>query len=126
MQNADAMTLIEQISQDIAEAMRAKDRRASVPLRMVKAAFMNREVQKGRALDEAEAQQVLASLIKQRRDSIEQFGKGGREDLADKEAAEIVILEAYLPPPIDLAGLEQLVDAAVAELAPAVRRTWAG
>ena len=62
---------------------------------------MNREVEKGRALDEAEAQQVIASLIKQRRDSIEQFAKGGRAELAAQETAEIAMLEAYLPPPVD-------------------------
>ncbi len=85
-------------------------------LRMAKAALMNQEVQKGRPLDEAESQQVMTSLIKQRRDSIEQFRKGGRDDLADKEAAEITTLEAYLPPPIDAAGLERLVDDVVTEL----------
>jgi uncharacterized protein YqeY len=110
------MPLIDKISQDIADAMRAKDAVRLGPLRMAKAALMNQEVQKGRALDEAESQQVITSLIKQRRDSIEQFRKGGREELADKEAAEIVTLEAYLPPPIDAAGLEQLVNDVVTEL----------
>jgi uncharacterized protein len=110
------MTFIERISRDIADAMRAKDAARLGPLRMTKAALMNLEVQKGRALDDAESQQVVTSLIKQRRDSIEQFRKGGRDELADKEAAEIVILEAYLPPPIDIAGLEQLVNDVVTEL----------
>ena len=110
------MTFIERISHDIADAMRAKDPARLGPLRMAKAALMNQEVQKGRALDDAESQQVVTSLIKQRRDSIEQFRKGGRDELADKEAAEIVILEAYLPPPIDIAGLEQLVNDVVTEL----------
>ena len=110
------MTFIERISRDIADAMRAKDAARLGPLRMAKAALMNQEVQKGRALDDAESQQVVTSLIKQRRDSIEQFRKGGRDELADKEAAEIVILEAYLPPPIDTAGLEQLVNDVVTEL----------
>ena len=110
------MPLIDTISKDIADAMRAKDAARLGPLRMAKAALMNQEVQKGRALDEAESQQVVTSLIKQRRDSIEQFRKGGRDDLADKEAAEIGTLEAYLPPPIDAAGLEQLVNDVVAEL----------
>ena len=110
------MPLIDTISQDIAGAMRAKDAARLGPLRMAKAALMNQEVQKGRALDDAESQQVVTSLIKQRRDSIEQFRKGGRNELADKEAAEIVILEAYLPPPIDTAGLEQLVNDVVTEL----------
>ena len=110
------MTFIERISQDIANAMRAKDTLRLGALRMAKAALMNQEVQKNRPLDEAESQQVMTSLIKQRRDSIEQFRKGGRDDLADKEAAEIVVLEAYLPAPIDAAGLERVVDEAVTEL----------
>ena len=110
------MTFIERISQDIANAMRAKDPLRLGALRMAKAALMNQEVQKGRALDDAESQQVMTSLIKQRRDSIEQFRKGGRDDLADKEAAEITTLEAYLPAPIDAAGLERIVDEVVTEL----------
>jgi uncharacterized protein YqeY len=109
------MTLIERISQDIASAMRAKDTLRLGALRMAKAALMNREVAKNQALDEAESQQVVASLIKQRRDSIEQFRKGGRDDLADKEAAEITLLEVYLPPPIDPAALERVVDEVIRE-----------
>jgi len=109
------MSLLERISQDIAAAMRAKEQVRLGALRMAKAALMNREVERGRALDEAESQQVMASLIKQRRDSIEQFLKGGRNDLAEKEAAEIVTLEAYLPAPLDQAALERLVDEAIAE-----------
>lgn len=109
------MTLLEQVSRDIADAMRAKDQGRLGALRMAKAALMNKEVEKGKALSDAEMQQVMASLIKQRRDSIEQFQKGGRQDLADKEAAEIVTLEAYLPPPIDTAALEQVVADAIAE-----------
>jgi hypothetical protein len=110
------MTFIERISQDIANAMRAKDPLRLGALRMAKAALMNQEVQKGRPLDEVESQQVMTSLIKQRRDSIEQFRKGGRDDLADKEAAEITTLETYLPAPIDAAGLERIVDEVVTEL----------
>jgi uncharacterized protein len=109
------MKLIDRISEDIAGAIRARDQATLAPLRMAKAALMNREVEKGRPLDEAESQQVIASLIKQRRDSIEQFTKGGRADLASREAAEITALEAYLPPPIDAGDLEREVDAAIAE-----------
>ena len=109
------MTLEERISQDIAGAMRAKDILRLGALRMAKAALMNREVEKGRPLDDAEAQQVMTSLIKQRRDSIEQFTKGGRNDLADKEAAEIAALETYLPAPLDAAAIEQIVDDAIRE-----------
>ena len=109
------MTLMERISADIAAAMKAKDSGTLAPLRMAKAALMNREVEKGRALDEAESQQVIASLIKQRRDSIEQFTQGGRQDLATREAAEIVVLEPYLPPPVDAADLENEIAAVIAE-----------
>jgi uncharacterized protein YqeY len=84
-------------------------------LRMLKAALMNREVERGRALDLPESQQVVASLVKQRRDSIEQFTKGGRQDLADKEAAEIRILETYLPPAADPAAIDQAIAAAIEE-----------
>jgi uncharacterized protein len=107
------MTLIDQISADIAKAMRDKDQARLMPLRMAKAALMNREVEKGRALDLAESQQVIVSLIKQRRDSIDQFRKGGREDLAAKEHAEIGTLEAYVPPPLDPAEIERAVDEAI-------------
>jgi uncharacterized protein YqeY len=110
------MTLIEQISADIAAAMKAKDSGRLAALRMAKAALMNQEVQKGRPLDEAESLQVMTSLIKQRRDSIEQFQKGGRTDLADKESAEIATLEKYLPPAMDAAGLEKLVGDVITEL----------
>jgi uncharacterized protein len=109
------MALIDTISGNIADAMRAKDPVRLGALRMAKAALMNREVEKGRALDEPESQQVIASLIKQRRDSIEQFQKGGREELARKEQAEIEVLEAFLPPPIDPADVDRAVAEAIAE-----------
>ena len=109
------MTLMERISQDLISAMRAREQQRLAALRMAKAALMNKEVEKGRALDDGEAQQVVVSLIKQRRDSIEQFKQGGRQDLVDKEAAEITTLEAYLPPPVDPAEIERAVDEAIAE-----------
>jgi len=109
------MKLIDQISADMTTAMKARDQARLAPLRMAKAALMNREVDKGRALDDAESQQVIASLIKQRRDSIEQFLKGGREELAARETAEIATLEAYLPPPIDPAEIERAVDESIRE-----------
>ena len=84
-------------------------------LRMLKAAFMNREVERGHALDDSDARQVVASLVKQRKDSIEQFTKGGRQDLADKEAAEIRVLESYLPPAADPAVIDRAVAEAIAE-----------
>lgn len=109
------MSLMKKISEDMTAAMRARDQARLAPLRMAKAALVNREVEKGRALDDAESQQVIASLIKQRRDSAEQFQKGGREELAAREIAEIGTLEAYLPPPIDPAEIERAVDDAVRE-----------
>ena len=84
-------------------------------LRMLKAALMNREVERGRALDDTEARQVVTSLVKQRKDSIEQFTKGGRQDLADKEAAEIGVLESYLPPAADPGAIDRAVAEAIAE-----------
>ena len=113
------MTLIEQISHDITEAMKAREAARLSALRMVKAALMNGEVSKGRPLDETEAQQVLASLIKQRRDSIEQFKSGGRADLVDKETAEVAVLEKYAPPAASAGEIEQAVDAAIKETAAA-------
>jgi uncharacterized protein YqeY len=109
------MTLTEQISRDITEAMKARDAPRLSALRMAKAALMNGEVAKGRALDDAEAQQVLASLLKQRRDSIEQFTTAGRQDLVDKETAEVAVLERYAPPAATAAELEQAVVAAITE-----------
>jgi len=82
---------------------------------MLKAALMNREVEKKRALDETESRQVVHALVKQRKDSIEQFVNGGRQDLADKEAAEITVLEGYLPPALDPSVLQAAVHAAIAE-----------
>ena len=99
----------------IADAMRKQDALRLSALRMLKAALMNREVERGRALDEAESQQVVASLVKQRKDSIEQFNKGGRQDLADKESAEIRVLEEYLPPAADPAVVERAVSDAISD-----------
>src|SRR5215467_5576402 len=91
------MSLIEQIQKDITSAMKAREEQKLSTLRMVKTALKNREIDKMAPLDEKEAQQVLATLIKQRKDSVEQFSKGGRQEMADKEAAEIVLIEGYLP-----------------------------
>jgi uncharacterized protein len=109
------VALIDEVSAAIADAMRRQDAPRLSALRMLKAALMNREVEKAHALDDAESRQVVNSLVKQRRDSIEQFTKGGRQDLADKETAEIAILERYLPPPADPAALERAVAEAIAE-----------
>lgn len=108
-------TLFEQITKDISEAMKQRDQAALSPLRMLKAALMNREVEKGRALDEAESLQVVNSLVKQRRDSVEQFQAGGRADLANKELSEITFLQRYLPPAADEATIAQAIESAIAE-----------
>jgi uncharacterized protein len=99
----------------IADAMRKHDPSRLTALRMLKAALMNREAERGRALDDGESLQVVAALVKQRKDSIEQFTNGGRQDLADKEAAEIAVLEKYLPPPADPAAIDRAVADAIAE-----------
>jgi uncharacterized protein YqeY len=107
--------LVDDMSAAIADAMRKHDPARLTALRMLKAALMNRDVERGRALDEAESQQVVVALVKQRKDSIEQFTNGGRQDLADKEAAEIRVLEAYLPPAADPAAIDRAVADAIAE-----------
>ena len=100
------MSLLDQIQKDIIDAMKAREEQRLSTLRMVKAALKNREIEKMSPLDGKESQQVLSTLIKQRKDSIEQFTKGGRQELADKEAAEIKIIERYLP---QSASEEQIV-----------------
>jgi uncharacterized protein YqeY len=109
------MSLLNDITAAIADAMRKQDAARLGPLRMLKAAFMNTSIAKGHDLDEAEERQVVNTLVKQRRDSIEQFAKGGRNDLVEKEKAEIVILEAYLPPAVDPAALDRAVTEAIGE-----------
>jgi uncharacterized protein len=109
------MSLIHDVQTGLTQAMKAHQPARLSTLRMLKAALMNKEVEKGRALDDAESLAVVANLIKQRRDSIEQFTKGGRNDLAEKEAAEITVLEEFQPPAMDPAEVERLVTEAVAE-----------
>ena len=103
--------LHEKIGSEIAAAMKAKNAPRLSALRMLKAAVMNKGVEKGRDLDDAEILQVVASLVKQRRDSIEQFGKAGRQDLVEKETSELGVLQEYLPP----AATPEEIAAAVAE-----------
>jgi uncharacterized protein len=109
------MLLREKVNTDITAAMKAKDAARLSALRMMKAAITNKSVEKGHDLDDAEVLQVLASLVKQRRDSIEQFSKAGRTDLVDKETAEIAVLEAYLPPAASADEIDAAVAAAIAE-----------
>jgi uncharacterized protein YqeY len=105
------MPLNDQVSADIAAAMKARDASRLSALRMLKAAVMNKSVEKGRYLDDAEVLQVVASLVKQRRDSIEQFEKAGRADLVAKESSELAVLQSYLPP----SATPDEINAAVAE-----------
>jgi len=109
------LPLLSDVTAAIADAMRKQDAVRLGALRMLKAALMNREVERGRALDDSEASQVVSSLVKQRKDSIEQFTRGGRQDLVDKEAAEIRILESYLPPAADPAAIDRAIAEAIAE-----------
>jgi uncharacterized protein YqeY len=110
------MSLTEQIQKDIVAAMKAREEHRLSTLRMVKSALKNREVEKMAPLDEKESQQVLSTLIKQRKDSVEQFTKGGRQEMADKEAAEIVLIESYLPKAAGEAEIVAGVRAAIAEM----------
>src|SRR5437764_8735520 len=109
------MLLREQVNSDIAAAMKAKEPARLSALRMLKAAIMNKGIEKGHDLDDAEVLQVVATLVKQRRDSIEQFSKAGRTDLVDKETAEIGILETFLPPAATAEEIDAAVAAAIAE-----------
>ncbi len=108
-------TLLDTVTRDIADAMRQKNQATLAPLRMLKAAIVNKEVEKGRALDAAESLQVVASLVKQRRDAVEQFTVGGRTDLVDREQAEITFLQRYLPPEADAGKVAEAIEAAVAD-----------
>ena len=110
------MSIPEQIQKDLTAAMRARDELRLSTLRMVKAAFKNKEVEKRGPLDEKEALAVLSTLIKQRKDSIEQFTRGGRQELADKEAAEIRIIESYMPRAAGEEEITSTVRAAIAEM----------
>src|SRR3954451_20446515 len=111
-----AMTISEQISADMTAAMRARDEHRLSTLRMVKSALKNKEIDKRAPLDDKEAMAVLSTLIKQRKDSIEAFTKGGRQELADKEAAEIVLIETYLPKSLGEDELVATVRATIAEM----------
>ena len=108
--------LVKRIDLDVVAAMKARDSVRVETLRMVKAALKNREIEKREPLTEAEAQAILTTLIKQRRESVEQFTKGNRPELAAKEAAEIVMIEAYLPQAVGEAELKPLIAGVLAEL----------
>ena len=109
------MSLKQQIISDLTASMKVQDAARTSTLRMVKAVFMNREIEKGGALDDEEMMKLLRSLVKQRRDSVEQYEKGGRQELADKENSEIAIIETYLPQAASRDEIEAAVVAAISE-----------
>jgi uncharacterized protein YqeY len=110
------MSLVEQIQKDITAAMKARAEQRLSTLRMVKTALKNREIDKMAPLDDKESQAVLITLIKQRKESVEQFTKGGRQEMADKEAAEIVLIETYLPKAAGETEVVAGVKAVIAEM----------
>jgi uncharacterized protein len=109
------MTFLDRINEDLKAAMKSKDSERLSTLRMVKTALKNREIDKMEALSDEEALKALQSLVKQRRDSIEQYQQAGRIDLAEKEAAEIKIIEEYLPAALDEAAIARVVEETIAE-----------
>jgi len=109
------MSLSKQIVADLTTAMKAQDAAKTSTLRMVKAAMMNRQIEKGAELDDEDTQRLLRSLVKQRRDSIEQYQKAGRQELVDKEQAEINVIETYLPKAASQEEIEQVIAAVIAE-----------
>src|SRR5512147_2048079 len=111
-----AMSISEQVQKDMVEAMKARDERRLSTLRMMKSALKNKEIDKRAPLDDGEALQVLSTLIKQRKDSVEQFTKGGRQDLADKEADEITLIETYMPKAVGEDEIVSTVRATIAEM----------
>ena len=108
------MTLAEKIVSDLTASMKAQDAPRTSTLRMVKAAMMNRQIEKGGPLDDEELSRLLRSLVKQRRDSIEQYQKAGRQELVAKETAEIEVIEGYLPQAASREEIEAVVVAAIA------------
>lgn len=109
------MNFLERIQRDLTDAMRSKDELRLSVLRMVKTALKNKEIEKRKPLEDAEALAVLRTLVKQRHESVEQFAKGGRADLAEKESKEILFIEAYLPAAASDAEIDAAIEAAIAE-----------
>ena len=110
------MTLSEQVQKDMTDAMKARDELRLSTLRMMRSALKSKEIDKRAPLDDREAQQVLQTMIKQRKDSIDAFVKGGRQELADKEQAEITLIENYLPKAVGEAEITDAVKATIAEM----------
>ena len=116
------MTISEQIQKDITAAMKAREEQRLSALRMIKTALKHREVEKMAPLDDRESLQVLSTLIKQRKESADQFRKGGRDQMADKEEAEITLIESYMPKAAGEAEIAAGVKAVIAEMgAPTIK-----
>jgi uncharacterized protein YqeY len=109
------MSIKQQIISDLTASMKAQTAARTSTLRMVKAAMMNREIEKGGELADEEMLKLLKSMVKQRRDSVEQYEKGGRQDLADKERAEIAMIESYLPKAASREEIQEAIIAAIGE-----------
>lgn len=110
------MDLLQRIEQALKDAMRSRDENKRNAVRLLLTAMKVREKEIKRSLNETEIQQMISTLIKQRRDSAEQYEKGGRKDLAEKEEEEILVLQAFLPEPLGRAELEKLVGDVIAEV----------
>jgi len=110
------MSISEQIQKDMTDAMKARDERRLSTLRLVRTALKNKEIDKRAPLDDKEALAVLSTMIKQRKDSIEQFARGGRQDLVDKEAAEVALIETYMPKAVGEDEITTSVRSVIAEM----------
>lgn len=113
------MSLRERLSDDLKTAMKSRDQLRVDVIRMIKAAVLNKEVEIKKDLDDAEMSRVMTALIKQRKESVEQFEKGKRDDLADKERREILIIEGYLPNPVSVEEINTIIDAVLQDTAGA-------
>jgi uncharacterized protein YqeY len=111
------MTISERVEVDIVTAMKAREEHRLTTLRMVKSALKSKEIDKREPLTEAEQAAVLSTLVKQRRESVESFTKGGRPELAEKEQAEIAMIEAYMPQAASDDQVREIVQTAIAHLA---------
>lgn len=109
------MSLQDRINEHMKEAMRSKDQPRLETIRLLRAAIQRREVDERVTLDDTQVMGVIEKMIKQGRDAVEQFKQGGRQDLADKEEAQIAVWKAYLPEPLSEAEIDRLIDAAIAE-----------
>lgn len=117
-----SMSLHDRLSEDLKQAMRAKDQLRMDTIRMIKAALLNKEIELKKDLDEAEMSRVLTTLIKQRKESVEQYQKANRQELADKELKEIVIVEGYLPQALSQEEIVKIIDSVIQETGAATAK----